>query len=142
VSKGEHGWNEMAYKNPEDKKRYDKIYWKKWYTKNKKLKKKRNKTYFKKYYKKNRKKLIAKAFTKVKPRKLKIKKTIIDYKKNNPCRCGESDPRCLDFHHLHDKEFEISQMVRDGISLKRIMTEIDKCEILCANCHRKLGLHG
>jgi hypothetical protein len=55
-----------------------------------------------------------------------------------PCiNCGESDIRCLDFHHILGKEVEIAIAVRRGWSKERIKIEIDKCVILCANCHRK-----
>ena len=50
--------------------------------------------------------------------------------------CGESDPCCLDFHHLKDKEFDLAHSKE--FSLDRIKKEIEKCIILCANCHRKL----
>ena len=50
--------------------------------------------------------------------------------------CGESDPCCLDFHHLHDKEFVIA--VGTDVSEERLLQEISKCVVLCANCHRKL----
>ena len=50
--------------------------------------------------------------------------------------CGEKDTCCLDFHHLHDKEFEISKA--SDVSKERLYEELKKCIILCANCHRKL----
>lgn len=52
-------------------------------------------------------------------------------------RCPETFHRCLDFHHLGDKEFNLGQAVRWGYSLERIKREAEKCIILCANCHRK-----
>jgi len=53
-------------------------------------------------------------------------------------RCDESDPRCLDFHHRDpaEKERGISEMVTHGASKRRLRSEIAKCEVLCANCHR------
>ena len=51
--------------------------------------------------------------------------------------CGETDFRCLDFHHLDPstKSFEVSSAwVR---SWKDLESEIAKCGVLCANCHRK-----
>ncbi len=56
------------------------------------------------------------------------------------CRyCGESDPTCLDFHHRNpkEKEFLLSLAVARA-SLERIKAEVAKCDVLCANCHRKL----
>lgn len=54
-------------------------------------------------------------------------------------RCGESDWRCLDFHHLDpaQKTYVIARMPVDGHSLDVIHDEIAKCIPLCANCHRK-----
>ncbi len=73
--------------------------------------------------------------------KIKSRKSFIeDYKKSHSCViCGEQDPVCLDFHHKNkeEKDFQISHMIRGGWSLERIKEEIDKCEMLCANCHRK-----
>ena len=66
----------------------------------------------------------------------KKKKEFIDnYKLSKGCSvCGYNKcARALDFHHNGDKEFNISQ-TRE-ISLDRIKIEMDKCIILCANCH-------
>ena len=47
----------------------------------------------------------------------------------------------LEFHHTdpNEKDFHISDMASSGYSWLTIMKEIDKCEILCANCHRQLN---
>ncbi len=60
-----------------------------------------------------------------------------NYKKKLECeKCGENRPATIQFHHLFDnKEGEISKMVAKGFSEKRIIEEIAKCEVLCANCH-------
>jgi len=53
-------------------------------------------------------------------------------------RCGFNHPAALDFHHK-DKESKvlaIANALRDGWTRERILEEIGKCEILCANCHR------
>lgn len=69
---------------------------------------------------------------------LATRKLLVEYKKTCRCsRCGESDFRCLQFHHLHDKNHAIADMVRRGFSFANIMKEIEKCEVLCANCHSK-----
>jgi hypothetical protein len=62
------------------------------------------------------------------------------FKADRGCaRCAESDPACLDFHHLDsdDKTMNVSQMVSHGYSLEKIQVEIEGCAVLCANCHRK-----
>ena len=59
--------------------------------------------------------------------------------KKTPCIvCGESEPICIDFHHIDPskKDFTIGQhRSRNKILLQ---AEIDKCVCLCANCHRKV----
>lgn len=61
-----------------------------------------------------------------------------DIKESNPCTdCGEFYPYyVMDFDHLSDKEFNISRMVRSSHSIERLQSEIDKCELVCSNCHR------
>lgn len=60
-----------------------------------------------------------------------------EFKKTLSCEhCGESDPICLDFHHENpvDKKYTINKIKRSRGILK---TELEKCIVLCANCHRK-----
>lgn len=54
--------------------------------------------------------------------------------------CGENHPACLDFHHRNpeEKDFIVATMVGGTWGKKRILEEISKCDVLCANCHRKL----
>lgn len=73
-------------------------------------------------------------------RKLSLVEWFRVYKKTLVCaRCGENDYRCLDFHHTDQstKDREVAKLVVEGYSIARIMSEIEKCIILCANCHRK-----
>lgn len=63
-----------------------------------------------------------------------------EYKKTISCiRCGENHPSTLDFHHNDPnvKELNIAKMVAQ-YSKEKILSEIEKCSVLCANCHRKL----
>lgn len=53
--------------------------------------------------------------------------------------CSCSDTECLDFHHVDSKKKEIS--ISAGIhevSSKRLINELTKCAVVCANCHRKI----
>ena len=54
--------------------------------------------------------------------------------------CPESDPVCLEFHHRvpDEKKFEISRAKQLGLNQEQIAAEIAKCDLVCANCHRKL----
>ena len=63
-----------------------------------------------------------------------------EYKKNLKCQqCGEAHPACLEFHHRNpeEKEFGIGHSIEKK-SVEQVMNEIAKCDVLCANCHKKL----
>lgn len=64
---------------------------------------------------------------------------LIDYLRAHPCvDCGEGDPLVLEFDHVRgEKEADVSRMLVRRYSWKRILGEIDKCEVRCANCHRR-----
>ncbi len=73
-------------------------------------------------------------------RKEKVREWVKEYRKRHPCIvCGEADERCLDFHHRNpkEKEIEIAKAYVLGWSVQRLEIEVSKCDILCANCHRK-----
>lgn len=60
----------------------------------------------------------------------------IIYKGGACQRCGyDRCPAALTFHHREPaaKEFQIATMF--GWSWARIVQELDKCDLLCANCH-------
>jgi hypothetical protein len=56
------------------------------------------------------------------------------------CPCGEKHPALLDFHHRNPNEKEITatEMIRNKWLKERIDVELEKCDVLCANCHRRL----
>jgi hypothetical protein len=62
---------------------------------------------------------------------------LLDYFAAHPCvDCGETDPTVLEFDHLRDKTFDIGI----GLHYKNwdlVLAEIAKCEVRCANCHRR-----
>lgn len=64
---------------------------------------------------------------------------VANYLLSHPCiRCGESNILVLEFDHVDHKTkiSDIGTMSRRGMPLRKIVEEIDKCQILCANCHR------
>jgi len=92
--------------------------------------------YRKKWYANNKK--AAKAA--VKQRKQEIRVWFNEYKATLKCAyCSETDPACLDFHHIDpsEKEINVPWAVDWGWGVERIKREIAKCIVLCANCHRK-----
>ena len=90
------------------------------------------KEYRRKYYKDNSELM--------KKRRLeyrKGKREYIDkYKIAKGCEiCGYNKcAAALDFHHNGDKEFDIANK-RNSTGIKRLRVEMDKCEVLCRNCH-------
>lgn len=66
------------------------------------------------------------------------KQFVWELKMNNPCKdCGGFfHPAAMDFDHISDdKVKDVSRLVRDS-SLERIKREIEKCDLVCSNCHR------
>ncbi len=65
---------------------------------------------------------------------------ILSYKYLHPCKiCGNRDVVVLEFHHIRrdEKAVKISKMP-GKCPWSDIIREIRKCEVLCANCHRRL----
>lgn len=95
----------------------------------------RMRAYRREWYRRNREKSILKASERTKQ----IKVWFAEIKSKLKCeRCGENHPATLDFHHVDEaeKEIEVSAAVFRG-NKKKILAEIEKCIVLCANCHRK-----
>lgn len=99
----------MPYKDPEKQKEYQR----KWHSEHK-LPKSKQTSYQK------RRKMVHEA-------------------KNVPCyRCKQTFPTCcMDFHHLDptQKDGMVSKLMKTG-TYKSLQEEMDKCVVMCANCHR------
>jgi hypothetical protein len=72
-------------------------------------------------------------------KRIKIARLFIsEYLKDHPCvDCGEKDIVVLEFDHISNKIENISQMMCDDWPLIDIKKEITKCEVSCANYHRR-----
>ena len=71
-------------------------------------------------------------------RRHKIKDKAIEYKGSKCEKCGyDKSKRALSFHHLdpNEKEFTVSSANK---SWDRVKDELDKCMLLCMNCHMEL----
>lgn len=93
--------------------------------------------YQKEWYKKNRQKTMQ--------RSDKYRKELREWfrelvSKLSCIKCDENHPGCLDFHHRDPnvKDDQIADMVANKRTKKAILEEIEKCDVLCSNCHRKL----
>ena len=85
---------------------------------------------------KDRKEYLIKA---VNARRKKVRAMAVEYKGSKCEKCGYD--RCIDaleFHHIapDQKDFSISSKGYTR-SWDRVKSELDKCLILCANCHRE-----
>mgnify|MGYP003382071264 CR=1 FL=1 len=69
---------------------------------------------------------------------------LYNYFSNHPCVvCGETDIRVLEFDHVRGrKRAPIATLLKGGYSISVIMAEIEKCEVVCANCHKKRTYKG
>lgn len=67
----------------------------------------------------------------------KTKAYIFEYLLKHPCvDCGELDPVVLEFDHVNgDKRGNIAEL--KWCSMETVIEEISKCEVRCANCHRR-----
>lgn len=56
-----------------------------------------------------------------------------------PCvDCGEADPLVLEFDHVRGAKIaDISRLVSRGASWAEIVVEMEKCDVVCRNCHAR-----
>src|SRR5579871_537494 len=92
------------------------------------------KTYRRTHYKNNKAAYIARA----KEQKVELRKWLWFIKRSLGCaRCPENHPACLDFHHVDPKTKSIGinrAAFNKGWGRAKILAEMAKCILLCANC--------
>lgn len=74
-----------------------------------------------------------------KVKKDRLKSYVSSIKKGNQCeKCGESRFQCLEFHHVNpqNKTLSISNMISRNYSKSDLEAEIQKCTLICRNCHQ------
>lgn len=93
----------------------------------------------KQHYAVNIQKYVDKAAVRRKRIVNEINEKLYDYLLTHPCiDCGENDPIVLEFDHVRGKKlYNISSLSWRLCSWKLMLNEIAKCEIRCANCHRR-----
>jgi hypothetical protein len=105
----------MPFKDPETRKAY-------------------HKEQSRKYYLANKEKVVARS----KATRAVGKARWDTFKRTLKCtKCGFDHPAALDFHHVDpiEKENLVSKLVSNGC-FAAAMEEVQKCIVLCANCHR------
>jgi len=108
----------MPYKDPVKKKAYAKEWNRQFYLANK-----------------------ASEYKRIRARRIELREWLDKYKSKLRCiTCGEKHPACLDFHHKNakTKDFNVAVVKGWGYGKERILREIEKCMVICANCHRKV----
>jgi hypothetical protein len=93
--------------------------------------------YHREHYEANRQRYIDQA--RARKQALAAERTayLIEFFRTHPCLdCGETDPVVLEFDHLGDKAFSIGQALPYR-NWQSILEEIAKCDVVCANCHRR-----
>lgn len=66
-----------------------------------------------------------------------FKDECIAYKGGRCEKCGYDRCRdALEFHHLGEKEFQLSRYPLNALN-DRVRKELDKCRLVCSNCHRE-----
>ena len=91
------------------------------------------------HYRTNKQTYCEKARQSMTARRARIRETIENAKKGEKCAdCNKAYPPWkLQFDHLDpaSKDGSLANMVARGVSVARVLSEIAKCEIVCANCH-------
>lgn len=96
--------------------------------------------YKRQHYLNNKDKYLKKAKRNSKKYKYENVRFVVEYLQNAGCfMCGISDPVVLEFHHrdASTKEHNLSNMYL-SYSLEKVKKEIEKCDVICSNCHRRL----
>ncbi len=89
----------------------------------------------KRYYEKHKKRIYERKMKRINNLRRELKKSL-----GGKCsKCGYDKSFCaLDFHHNRgQKEGTVSLLIK-SFSKQKALKEIEKCILLCANCHREL----
>lgn len=97
-----------------------------------------NKLHYNKNWQKNRDRIDMNHYAKIES----LRKQVDDFKMKHGCKyCGYKEhPICLDCHHIDPstKVRTISSMINCKVKAETLWNEINKCIVVCSNCHRLL----
>lgn len=72
--------------------------------------------------------------------KERITSFVLEFKRKGKCTdcgfIGKDYPSVLEFDHLRDKKFNISEYKYFTSGINKVKEEMGKCDLVCANCHR------
>lgn len=95
------------------------------------------KAYHRQWYAENRERRVAQvsAYREREKEKFRAYKATLTCCACGYCRCA----RALEFHHVESdqKEANLYDLLRAGVSFRKMQREIVKCVVLCSNCHRE-----
>jgi hypothetical protein len=93
--------------------------------------------YVREHYAQHKDRYVAQAVRRKKELALQRAGYLIALFRARPCvDCGEDDALVLEFDHLGDKKFNITKGIT-AHSWQAVLDEIAKCDVVCANCHRR-----
>ena len=99
--------------------------------------KKCHRQYVNKHYADNREVYIRRALDRNDRIRAQLREYLSDCLATHPCvDCGECDMVVLQFDHVRGKKlYGVGEMIRRISSLASVKAEIEKCDVVCANCH-------
>jgi len=91
------------------------------------------------HYQRNKKKIKARAVEHNRKARERNRLFLCHYLKEHPCvDCGEDDMLVLDFDHVRGKKRDnVAGLAAKPVSLSVLEEEVAKCDVRCANCHRR-----
>ena len=95
--------------------------------------------YHRLYYRRNRSRFIAKNRRNKNRQRGRLRAILWDVKQRSCQDCGGSfHPWVMELDHRDGtiKEAAVSNLVSKGCTDARLLEEIGKCDVVCANCHR------
>jgi hypothetical protein len=96
--------------------------------------------YFREYYARHRQEYIVRIRKKNAAERRCNREQLVAYLRGHPCiDCGETDPVVLQFDHDDRtiKSCNVGDLLRSRVPWARILTEIEKCSVRCANDHQR-----
>ena len=90
------------------------------------------------HYLRNRATYVRREVARIRGYREENRRRIRDYLRTHPCvDCGESDPLVLEFDHRSEKRAGVNELMRNHGTWAEVFAEIEKCDVRCANCHRR-----